>query len=552
MLRDMIRYPLLLLLPLLFVGFGSAPVSADIFPRQPGIDVEHYVFRIGLSDATDEISGEATVRIRFRTDGLTEVALDLASVSAGTGMTVTAVMAIEAMPLGGQALAFVHQDDRLRVTLPTPSRAGELGGFTVVYQGEPAAGLSIGSNKHGERSFFSNNWPHRARQWLPTVDHPYDKATSEFIVTAPSHYQVVSNGRLQETLDLPGDLRRTHWKQSVPIASWLNALGAARFAVHHAGEVAGVPLQTWVFRQDRDAGIRDFEPPARQVMEFFSEQIGPYPYEKLANVQAADLGGGMELASAIFYGENSVKGEGRLTGLVAHEIAHQWFGDSVTEDDWDDVWLSEGFATYFALLFTEHAFGRDRFVAGLERSRDAVIRFDASNPDYRVVHDELSDMADVLSRQIYQKGGWTLHMLRGVLGTDEFWSGIREYYRRYRDTNASTDDFRRVMEEVGGQDLGWFFEQWLYRGGVPRVDGSWRYDADGGRVEIELRQTQSGDSFRLPLTVGLSVDGQAERRVERIELRERTGRFTIAVDGEPPSVVLDPDVWVLMDATFER
>ena len=108
------------------------------------------------------------------------------------------------------------------------------------------------------------------------------------------------------------------------------------------------------------------------------------------------------------------------------------------------------------------------------------------------------------------------------------------------------------MEEVGGQDLGWFFEQWLYRGGVPRVDGSWRYDADGGRVEIELRQTQSGDSFRLPLTVGLSVDGQAERRVERIELRERTGRFTIAVDGEPPSVVLDPDVWVLMDATFER
>ncbi|MDP6610542.1 MAG: M1 family metallopeptidase, partial [Vicinamibacterales bacterium] len=437
-------------------------------------------------------------------------------------------------------------------TLPTPSRAGDLGGFTVAYHGEPASGLSIGSNKHGERSFFSHNWPHRARQWLPTVDHPYDKATSEFIVTAPSHYQVVSNGLLQETVDLPGGLRRTHWKQSVTIASWLNALGAARFAVHHAGEVAGVPLQTWVFHQDRDAGIRDFEPPARQVMEFFSEQIGPYPYEKLANVQAADLGGGMELASAIFYGENSVRGEGRLTGLVAHEIAHQWFGDSVTEDDWDDVWLSEGFATYFALLFTEHAFGRDRFVAGLERSRDAVIRFDESNPDYRVVHDELSDMSDVLSRQIYQKGGWTLHMLRGVLGTDEFWSGIREYYRRYRDSNASTDDFRRVMEEVSGQDLAWFFEQWLYRGGVPRVEGSWRYDADGRRVEIELRQTQAGDPFRLPLGVGLAVEGQAERRVERIELGERTGRFTIAVDEAPQTVAFDPDLWVLMEATFER
>jgi aminopeptidase N len=466
-------------------------------------------------------------------------------------MTVTAVTAIAATP-GGQSLAFVHQDDRLLVTLPTPSRAGDLGGFTVAYHGEPASGLSIGSNKHGERSFFSHNWPHRARQWLPTVDHPYDKATSEFIVTAPSHYQVVSNGLLQETVDLPDGLRRTHWKQSVPIASWLNALGAARFAVHHAGDVAGVPLQTWVFHQDRDAGIRDFEPPARRVMAFFSEQIGPYPYEKLANVQAADLGGGMELASAIFYGENSVRGEGRLTGLVAHEIAHQWFGDSVTEDDWDDVWLSEGFATYFALLFTEHAFGRDRFVAGLERSRDAVLRFDESNPDYRVVHDELSDMANVLSRQIYQKGGWTLHMLRGVIGTDRFWAGIREYYRRYRDTNASTDDFRRVMEEVSGQDLAWFFEQWLYRGGVPRVEGSWRYDADGRRVEIELRQTQAGDPFRLPLAVALAVEGQTEPRVERIELRERTGQFTIAVDAEPQTVTLDPDLWVLMDAAFER
>ena len=537
------------LLPLLGFGFllcvGASTASADTYPRQLGTDAEHYIFCLTLSDVSDEIAGDATIELRFLTDEVTEFELDLASASDGQGMTVSTVAN------GERSLEFVHRDDRLRVSLSSPSRAGDLRTFTVTYHGVPASGLNIGPNKHGERVFFSDNWPNRVRQWLPMIDHPYDKATSELIVTAPSHYQVVSNGLLQETLDLPGGLRRTHWKQSVPIASWLNALGVARFAVHHAGEVKGVPLQTWVFHQDRDAGIVDLELPARQVIEFFSEHIGPYPYEKLANVQAAGLGGATELATAIFYGENNVTGEGHLTRLVAHEVAHQWFGDSVTEDDWDDVWLSEGFATYFTLLFTEHAQGRDAFVAGLKRSRGAVLRFDEANPDYRVVHDNLSDMSNVLSGQIYQKGGWTLHMLRGLIGTDAFWAGIREYYRRYRDDNASTDDFRRVMEDAGDQDLGWFFDQWLYRGGVPRIEGSWRYDAARRAVEIELRQTQSGEPFRLPINVGLEMPLGRADRVD-LTFMDRAQRFSIAVDAEPVSVTLDPDTWVLMDASFEK
>ena len=181
------------------------------------------------------------------------------------------------------------------------------------------------------------------------VDHPYDKATSEFLVTAPAHYQVVSNGLLQEERDLANGRRLTHWKQSVPIASWLNAIGVAEFASHHAGVVKGVPLESWVYPQDRERVASVLEAPARRSVEFYSERVGPFPFEKLANIQAASVNGGMELASAIFYGERSVLG-GDVDSLVAHEVAHQWFGDSVTERDWDDVWLSEGFATYFALI----------------------------------------------------------------------------------------------------------------------------------------------------------------------------------------------------------
>ena len=254
------------------------------------MDAVHYVFRLTIGDENDSISGETTITLKLTADGLKEVYLDLTSAAAGKGMTVSSVTS------GGQPVPFRHNNDRLRLALPAPSQAGREVSFTILYQGIPAEGLRLIRNIHGDRSVFSENWPNRARQWLPMIDHPYDKATGEFIVTAPTHYQVVANGLLIEEIDLPDGQRRTHWKQSVPIASWLYALGMSRFAVHHVGLVRGVPLQTWVFPQDRDKGYALFELTSRRAIEFFSEHIGPYPYEKLANVQAAGLGGGTEHA----------------------------------------------------------------------------------------------------------------------------------------------------------------------------------------------------------------------------------------------------------------
>ena len=276
------------------------------------------------------------------------------------------------------------------------------------------------------------------------------------------------DGLLIEETDLPGGMRLTHWKQSVPIATWLTVLGVARFAVQHWGDYQGRPLQTWVYAQDRDAGFYDFSYPTREVLEFFGSRIGPYSYEKLANVQSHSVRrGAMESATAIFYEEDSVTGERtiRWRNVITHEIAHQWFGNSVTEYDWDDVWLSEGFATYFTLLFIEEAFGRAEFVAGLKRSQGLVQKFYQEHPDARIVHDNLSDMSKVINPGTYQKGAWTLHMLRGVIGTEAFWDGIRSYYREHRNGNATTDDLRRAMEAASGQELGWLFQQWLYRPG---------------------------------------------------------------------------------------
>jgi aminopeptidase N len=517
--------------------------GADQYPRQPGIDAQHYIFRVALADDTDEIAGEATVDLRFVNDGVTGFSLDLATPAGGKGMTVTAVTSAD------KPVKYSHQADRLTITLSAAPGAGERRQFTVRYHGVAAAGLRIGANRFGERTFFSNNWPDKARQWLPMIDHPYDKATSEFIVTAPSKYQVVANGLLQEEIDLGDGRRVTHWKQSVPIASWLNNIGVAQFATRHFGRAAGVPLQTWVFHQDRDAGIGTFEEPTRESMEFYSDRIGPYPYEKLADVQAAGMGGGMEHASAIFFGERSVTGRPALS-LVSHEVAHQWFGDSVTEKDWDDVWLSEGFATYFSLLTTEHYEGRDTFVNALKRARAGIFNIEKRFPGVAVIQDK--PWTGIPNGIVYQKGGWALHMLRRQVGNERFWEGIREYYRRYRDSNASTADFRKVMEETSGMHLGWFFQQWLYRAGTPVVEGSWKYIAEAKRIEIDLAQTQPGDPYRLPIEVGIVGAGTPQASFETIEFTGKHQKFEITADQEPSQVMLDPNTWVLMDAKFTK
>ncbi len=520
----------------LFVLLASAFPLADTYPRQPGVDAIHYVFRLTLADGSNEIAGEATVQLRLAADNLAEALLDLASARERGGMTVSSVT------IGGGAASFSHENDRLRITLPAGAKKGQDVSLTIRYRGVPAEGLRLIPNIHGERTIFSENWPNRARHWLPMIDHPYDKATGEFIVTAPAHYQVISNGLLVEETDLADGRRRTHWKQSVPISSWLYALGVARFTVHHAGLTQGVPLQTWVFPQDRDAGLTLFEETTRHAMAFFTERIGPYSYEKLANVEAAGLSGGTEHASAIFYGEKSVT-KGR--GPVVHEVAHQWWGNAVTERDWDDVWLSEGFATYFTLLFTEHASGRDAFVGGLRTSRATVLETERKLPDTPVVHRNLSDMGRVLNALVYQKAGWVLHMLRGLVGTEAFWKGIREYYRRYRDGNASTDEFRAVMEQAAGRDLRWFFDQWLTRPGTPRVEGDWRFDAARKRVDVEVSQGVPGDPYHLPIEIGIVMKAGDLPRIERFELNDRRATFSIAADAEPAAVILDPNTWLL-------
>jgi aminopeptidase N len=523
-----------------FLALASAGVLADTYPRQAAVDAQHYAFTLTLlTGESNEISGEAVVRLRVvRPDGR-EALLDLATPTAdGKGMTVSEVTR------DGKRVTFTHANNRLRLPLEG-AKAGEDVTFNIAYHGVPANGLRLLNNIHGERCAFSENWYNQARQWLPTIDHIADKATGEFIITTKADYQVVGNGALVEEADLAGGLRRTHWKQDIPIAPWLYALGVAKFVVRHGPVVRGVPLSFWTFPQDEAKGQAALQREARGSFEFFSDRVGPYAYDKLAHVEAAGMGGGMESATNIFYGEKGVSGG---NAPVVHETAHQWFGNAVTESDWNDVWLSEGFATYFTLLYTEHAAGRDAFVTGLRRSRDTVLRLESTQPNTPVVHANFNESGrgGPNTQFSYQKGSWVLHMLRDRVGTDAFWRGIRAYYRTHMNGLATSDDLRHAMEEASGQDLGPFFKQWLTRSGVPAIDGTWRYDAAAKAIVVSVRQTQTADPYEFPLDVGVSAASGAPRIVE-MQVKGRETSMAIPADAEPASVTLDPNVWLLAD-----
>jgi len=530
----------------LFLTIGlilsSVGARADTYPRQPGIDAEHYVFRLTLlTTDSNEIQGQATVRLRITQNGAKDAFLDLTSATPdGKGMTVTQVTS------NGQPVQFTHDQNRLKLSLPPNARMGDEVTFDIAYHGAPANGLRLMNNIHGERTAFSENWFHNARQWLPTIDHIADKATAEFIVTTKAEYQVISNGLLVEQLDLPGGLRRTHWSQHVPVSPWLYSIGIAHFIVDYEAPVKGTQLSFWAFPQDADKGLPALERDARGAFEFFSENVGPYAYEKLAHVEAANMGGGTEHATNIFYGEKSVSAG---SAPVVHETAHQWFGDSVTESDWNDVWLSEGFATYFTLLYTEHAQGRDAFAEGLRRSRDTVLRIEKTLPNTPVVHVNFDESRQTgpNNQLVYQKGGWTLHMLRDQIGTAAFWRGIRLYYQAHMNGLASTADLRAAMEQASGQDLSWFFSEWLTRSGVPTIDGSWRYDAAAKQIVVTIRQTQNADPYRFQMGVGVIQTAGALPRVTEAQVKERETTISIPADAAPVSVVFDPNVALLAE-----
>ncbi len=526
---------------LFLLVFFSKTASA----QNKAIDVQHYSFSITLNDSNNIIRGKAGIEFIIKQPA-SEVYFDLAGPNDQTRKGMKVISVTE----GNNELKFTQDANHVNVYFnePLPLNAEE--NITISYSGVPADGLIISKNKFDHRTFFADNWPNRAHNWIPCNDHPADKASVEFIVTAPDHYQVISNGMLEEETNLPNHLKLSHWKEDMVLPTKVMVIGVADFAVQLAATIGCIPITSWVFPENRDNGFAQYSV-SKKILPFFINYIGPYPYKKLANVQSKTIFGGMENAGNIFYYQNSVASGSALPTnidsdepLFAHENAHQWFGDEASETDWPQVWLSEGFATYMTNLYMEYRYGVDTLKKRMQHDRDRVIQFYKERKTPVVDFSEPDSLMLLLNPNSYEKGSWVLHMLRRQLGDEAYQKGIQNYYATYKGSNASTDDFMHIMEKVSKQNLGVFFKQWLYSAGYPIIKGKWKYDNNNKSMHISINQMQDY-VFTFPLQI--SIRGAHQTIIKTINITNRNTNISIPLDFKPLSIIPDPNVNLLFE-----
>ncbi|MBN2243841.1 MAG: M1 family metallopeptidase [Acidobacteria bacterium] len=515
---------------ILILLLQAASGRPDAYPRQPDVDVTHYEIRIELNDGSDSISGTTRIRVRIRGERAAGMWLDLSG------------MQVDRMGIGGKTIPFTHRGGRLSFRFDREYARGETVEVEVGYHGNARnTGLRIAENRHGRRVYFSDNWPDLARRWFPSIDHPSDKAAVDFVITAPAKYTVVANGRLVRTERLPGGRERTRWTESAAIPTYSMAFGAAEFSVTSGIEALGVPVSWYVFPEDAAAAERKFGR-TEGMLRYFCERIGPYPFEKLAHVESLTRMAAMENANTIFYSESLFYPDPVSEDPVPHEIAHQWFGNSVTPADWDHLWLSEGFATYFDALFcarTDGAFNLKEVMAGYA---ERVFAYPAAR-SRPVVDPGLADLTKKLNPLNYEKGAWILHMLRGLAGDGAFFEGIRRYYGRHGGGNVRTEDFREAMESATGRDLGAFFRQWLHQPGWPEYRLEWKWDERSRALSVDVRQMQKTGLFDMPLDLVIRFGNREE--IRRIRIGDKDVRLRLPAPLRPSSVEIDPEGWVL-------
>jgi aminopeptidase N len=471
----------------------------------------------------------------------------------------------------GRSLPFSQSDRGVLVRLAAPLERAGGATVRVDYAVEnPRLGLYFtGPDEHyPSKSWqaWSQGQDEDSRYWFPCVDHPREKVTSELRVRVAKPYVAVSNGVLSERYEDEEGRLVYHWLMERPHSVYLISLAVGLYS-ELTDRCGGTPLSFFVPEGREEEGWRSFEKTA-DCMRFFSAQTGiPYPYPRYSQVVAQDfVFGGMENTTATTLTEMTLHDERAhldftSAHLVAHELAHQWFGDLVTSKTWSHSWLHEGFATYFDLLYTEHAEGRDEFLYRLLESREAY--FEEHDSKYRrpIVTNVYSQPMDLFDMHLYPGSAARLHMLRVLLGEGRWWEVIRLFLERHRDGVVESVDFMRCIEEVTGDSYDWFFDQWFYRPGFPVLEWSCRYVAKDKVVALQVKQTQDlgkdVPAFRFPLVVRL-VGGNGEARQVIVEVCEKEHSFYLPAEEEPHLVLVDPEETILkrvrlkVDATMLR
>ncbi len=531
----------------------AEPGTTEKGPRERSFKVHHLRLDITLDVEGRRVAGTSTLTLSPINDGLTWVELD------AVDMTIHRVRGDD-----GTKLAFDHAGGKLLVHLQRPMGPTDKLSLVVEYEATPRKGLFFitpdAAHPDKRPMVWAQGEAEENRWWFPCYDATNDRMTSEVHLTVPARFTGLSNGRLESvTEDATAGAKTYHWVMDVPHATYLVAVAAAEFDSEEE-RVGEVPLQYFVPKGYRDFIPRSFGNTA-DMFRFLEETTGqPYPYAKYGQVCVEDfVAGGMENTSlTILYKETlhpeAAHPDYMSEALVAHELAHQWFGDLVTCKSWGDLWLNEGFASYFDPLWWEPRWGRDEFEQRMRE--DLQWYFEEASEKYTrpIVTHGYTDPDDMFDGHTYAKGAWVLHMLRYILGDELFFKAIRHYLARSRLQAVETNDLKEAIEEATGRSLEWFFKEWLYKGGHPEYEVSWEWDPGPAMVALKVAQkqkvTETTPLFRMPIEVELMGEGSEGKHVIQVEKSEET--FYLPADRRPRAVLFDPRGWIVKTVKFRK
>jgi len=467
-------------------------------------------------------------------------------------------LAISGVTVGGAPAPFSADGDALEIRMPEPLPRGARVQVTVDYAcHDPEAGLYFfGPTPAAPDTPFqvwSQGETDECRSWIPILDNPDERTTSELVITVKKGLEVLSNGRLVGRTENNDGTETWHWSEEKSHVPYLITLVVGDFAVVRE-EWRGIPVEYWVPPAREGDVPRSFAATPR-MLDFFSDRIGvPYPWEKYAQVVVEQFRfGGMENTSATTLTERTLHDQRAALdysseGLVAHELAHQWFGDLLTCREWAHTWLNEGFASYFEALWEENARGPDAFARNMwEKMGDAL----GAKPR-PIVDRAYKNTWDQFDARAYPKGAWVLHMIRRRLGDDMWWRAVNQYVERYQHRGVETADWRRAIEEATGESFGEFFHDWTERPGHPVVTVSHGWNEGERLAEVRVRQTQKEDAFHFPLRIEYRFAGGKEPVTMTHRVGAKDERFYVALPERPALIRVDPDYAVLMQLTEEK
>lgn len=520
------------------------------YARDRRADILHVKLDVTPDFAKRTISGTAT--LRFKPIALPLEKLELDAVD----LKITSITAA-----GAQVAEHQVTEDKLIITFTKAIAPDAEATVTVTYSAvQPDHGLYFRTPemgyKAGDTQVWSQGEAEEHRFWFPSYDYPNERFTSEVICHVPKGMQVISNGTLQS--EKPGNdgLTTFHWLQDKPHVNYLIAMTAGYF--HKLEDKAGnLPLAMLVPPSHAAQAANAFTD-TRKIIEFYQKEIGvPFAWDKYYQVYCLDfIAGGMENTSCTFEAAdmlfNSDTEQLRsLHELDAHETAHQWFGDLVTCRDWSHLWLNEGFASYYTILYEEQKLGADAMKYALWKEAQQVFQANDTRP---IVWRDYGDPMQQFDSRAYPKGAWVLHMLRSQLGPDLYRKCIRKYLERHRNSIVRTEDLQDVIEEVSGLSFDQFFDQWLFHGGVPELKIDYAWDAASKQARITVRQTQKLSEqvrlFRVPLPVGFAIPGKKELLHVKADVSKEVEDFYFPLPAQPELVRIDPDYTVLAKVAF--